>query len=463
MELFFDRGTIIVASGGPPSWTSGCLPDSFLWDRRIGRWRAPAFALPSIRRWFQEHGPPFTYRSPRPADFLPAPVPPESLPPLRPYQDEAIQAWIAARRRGVVALPTGSGKTRVAIHAMLLLGKPALVVVPTRQLLHQWRAAIIQFYSGPVGVYGDGEHDLQPFTVATYESAHRHVDQVGDHFDLIVVDEAHHLASREVSEVAQMATAPFRLGLSATFLEAHRSGGLHERLLGPLCFSLPVARLTGKYLAAFDFKVLPVRLTPQERSAYESQRTTFLLSFRPFMEVHPDAAWLDFVRAAARSPQGREALRALRKSREILSLSRAKIAALDTLLDLHHAEPKLIFTGDNRAAYEISRRFLLPAITCDIERPEREEILRRFKEGKYHALVSAKVLNEGFDVPAASIAIVAGGSPSPVEHAQRIGRVLRPREGKKALVYELVVPGTSDWRTSERRSRSSVLDPASSP
>jgi superfamily II DNA or RNA helicase len=73
------------------------------------------------------------------------------------------------------------------------------------------------------------------------------------------------------------------------------------------------------------------------------------------------------------------------------------------------------------------------------------------------------VLNEGFDVPAASVAIVAGGSPSPVEHAQRIGRVLRPREGKKALVYELVVPGTSDWRTSERRSRSSVLDPASSP
>jgi superfamily II DNA or RNA helicase len=223
-----------------------------------------------------------------------------------------------------------------------------------------------------------------------------------------------------------------------------------------------VSRLSGKYLATFEVRLVTLRLSREEQADYHRARTEFLLHYRPFVQQDPNAEWADFVRAASRSPGGRAALKAFRISKEILSLPRAKITAVDQLLDLHACEPALVFTADNAAAYEVSRRFLIPAITCDVERGEREVILDRFRRGIYRALVSAKVLNEGIDVPDASVAIVAGGSSSRVEHAQRIGRVLRPAPGKKALVYELVVAGTSEWTVSDRRNRRGALHPSPS-
>lgn len=483
MEVIFDRGTLLFSSNGLSSngtssygrspasspsvgaeenrLSASELPPYWRWDARVGQWRALACSLPRFRRWLAERRIELTYRSPRPQWFVPLPVPRERWPALRPYQREALEAWTAAGRRGLVALPTGSGKTRLAVTAALSLGLPTAVLVPTRQLLQQWRSAVAESYPGPVGALGDGEHEPQPITVTTYESAHRHFDRYGDHFDLVVLDEAHHVASAEVREALQMSTAPARLGLSATFSETALEAPDLDEVLGRTCYSLPVARLTGKYLSTFEVKVLPLHLSPQEEKEYDANRTAFLSCVRPFFEAHPESDWADFVRAASRSPAGRGALEALRRSREVLSLAQAKLLAIDCLLDLHRAEPKLVFTADNKAAYEVSERFLVPAITCDIGRGERDLILRRFRDGVYRTIVSAKVLNEGLDVPAASVAVIAGGSGSPVEQAQRIGRVLRPQEGKKAIIYELVIAGTSEWRTSQRRSRTDALEAAS--
>lgn len=463
MEVHFDRGSLVIVSGWPPGGhgPSG-LPAYFLWDPRVNRWRAEGYRLAAFRAWLHRRGIFSTYRSSRPREFLPAPRSAERLPRLRPYQLEALQAWTAAGRRGVISLPTGSGKTRVALCAMLRLGRPALVLAPTRQLIHQWVRSIREFYDGPVGEYGDGKRDVQPFTVATYESGYIHLDRLGDHFDLLVVDEAHHFASERLGEIARMATAPFRLGLSATLPGAGSERKAIEGLLGPICFSLPTDRLTGSYLSTFEIRVVRLRLSREERAEYNHHRGKFLLHARPFFIEHAQASWLDFVRAASRSPAGREALTSLRRSREVLSLPRAKRSALDQLLDLHADQPTLVFTADNQAAYEISRSFLVPAITCEIDRAERERVLDRFQRGIYRALVSARVLNEGIDVPDASVAIVAGGSSSPVEHTQRIGRVLRPAPGKKALVYELVMAGTGDLRAWERRNIS-VVSPSPPP
>jgi superfamily II DNA or RNA helicase len=427
----------------------------------VGCWRAPAFRATAFRAWLAARRIEGAYRSTRPAAFVPAAVPPERVPALRPYQEEALRAWTAAGCRGLVALPTGSGKTRVAVRAIVATRRTSLVLVPTRQLLRQWRESIASSYPGAVGCYGDGEHDLQPITVATFESGHRYLDRLGDHFDLLIIDEAHHLVADQVKEAAEMSTARYRLGLSATFPPGAGFRELARQLIGPTCFALPISSLAGStWLAPFDVKILPLRLTAEEQAEYDRARAKFLMRVRPFFESFPGAEWADFVRAAARSPDGREALAAFRRSREILALPRKKLVALDALLDRHREDPKLVFATDNRSAYEISRRFLIPAVTCDIGRPEREVILARFRDGVYRALVSAKVLNEGIDVPAASVAIIAGGSPSPLEHAQRVGRVLRPAPGKRAIVYELVMSGTAEWRTSERRSRESVLDGA---
>jgi superfamily II DNA or RNA helicase len=101
-----------------------------------------------------------------------------------------------------------------------------------------------------------------------------------------------------------------------------------------------------------------------------------------------------------------------------------------------------VFAADNETAYAIAREHLVQPITCDIGAAERARALERFSRGELRILVSARVLNEGLDVPAADIAVVVGGSQGSREYVQRVGRVLRPSEGKKALVYDLVTIGT---------------------
>ncbi|HET9953255.1 MAG TPA: helicase-related protein, partial [Polyangiaceae bacterium] len=119
--------------------------------------------------------------------------------------------------------------------------------------------------------------------------------------------------------------------------------------------------------------------------------------------------------------------------------------------DLHRQERSLIFTQDNRMAYAVSKQFLIPVITHQTKVKERSEILERFARGEYTAIATSKVLNEGVDVPEASVAVVISGSGSVREHVQRLGRILRRKDGKRAVLYELVSSGTGEAFTSERR------------
>jgi len=116
----------------------------------------------------------------------------------------------------------------------------------------------------------------------------------------------------------------------------------------------------------------------------------------------------------------------------------------------------LVFTGDNATVYEISRRFLVPAITHQTKIKERKEVLERFNSGVYPFLVTSKVLNEGVDVPAANVAVVLSGSGSVREHVQRLGRILRRAEGKRAFLYEVVASDTAEESTSQRRRQHSA-------
>ncbi len=111
----------------------------------------------------------------------------------------------------------------------------------------------------------------------------------------------------------------------------------------------------------------------------------------------------------------------------------------------------LLFTADNEAAYAVAREHLVMPLTCDIGRRERDAALAAFREGRLRALVSARVLNEGIDVPDADVAIVIGGGLGEREHVQRVGRLLRPRPNKRALVYELLSRRTLEESLARRR------------
>ena len=382
---------------------------------------------------------------------------------LRPYQEAALCAWELSSRRGLIILPTGAGKTRLAVAAMARTGLRSLCMVPTRALLEQWVGVVQESYQGRIGCYGDGERELQPVTVATFESAYRHMDRIGNHFDLLIVDETHHFGCGLRDEALEMTIAAARLGLTAT---PPRRGEAPERLralIGPTVFELAVSDLAGSFLAPLETVTLALDLTRDERRDYDRWTELYREPFRRFRRAHPGSSWESFIRMATRSDDGRRALAAWRRSRQLLAYPQAKREALRTLLSRHRAQRVLVFVADNETAYAVAREHLIMPFTCDIRRKERVDVLDRFRSGEIQALVSARVLNEGVDVPDAGIGIVVAGRLGEREHVQRVGRLLRPADGKRALVYEMVVRGTAEVCQAARRAEGLVGRSSASP
>lgn len=445
VRLLFDRGTLLLTD--PPTGFDPVQVPGLRWDRRVKAFRAPASCYAAITAALTHQDIPCsdTVRSP---GQLPDTW---SAIELRPYQDAALCAWELGRRRGLVVLPTGSGKTHVAVAAMAKTNLTTLCLVPTRVLLHQWLHAIHAVYPHTIGCFGDGTRDMAAVTVATFESAYRYMDQLGSRFDLLVIDEAHHFGTGLRDEALEMSIAAARLGLTATPPREGVAAARLAELIGPPVYELAIGDLAGGFLASFDTITLHLDLTPAERSKYEALMTAFRVVHAEFRRLAPMASWQDFIRFAGRTPNGRRALSAWRRARKLLALTDAKRDALCSLLRYHRDGRVLVFTADNEAAYEIAREHLIMPITCDIGRKERDQVLARFRSGELHALVSSRVLNEGLDVPDADVAIVVGGSLGEREHVQRVGRLLRPRVGKRALVYELVSRQTSEVRQARRR------------
>jgi superfamily II DNA or RNA helicase len=445
MDLSFDRGTLRLS--GPDALE---LPE-VRWDPRTSCARAPAFAYGAIRRAARERG--VALRDPlfpRVASRIVF-----ESPPLRPYQAKAVQAWLDAGRRGIVAMPTGSGKTRVAIACVARAAVPTLVLCPTRALLAQWESEISGCFRGRVGLVGDGAFDLADVTIMTFESAYRHLDVLGDRFGCMIVDEVHHFASGLRQEALEMSIAPMRLGLSATLPPGSDDPGSRlSELVGPVVFELGLDELVGKFLADVDLVRIRTPLDPDEREEYET-------SYAPFARfcaaLGPRGSWADLQRAASCTPGGRRAMAGFRRALEICALPRSKRRIVTQLLARHESDRALVFTAFASDARIVSRDNLIPLITSEIGRRERNEILERFRAGTYRAIVSARVLNEGLDVPDASVAIVAGSALGDREHVQRVGRVLRPAPGKRARVYELVAEGTVEERRSYARRRALAL------
>ena len=453
MRLRFDRGTIVL-QGVPPDLPVAELP-GLRWDPRVGLWRAPAYRYRALQAELRRRrltvDDEVAATAPSPAPWRPV--------SLRPYQEAALDAWSLAGCRGVVALPTGSGKTRVAEAAIARSRLRTLCLAPTRALVDQWRGVLASSYGGPVGCYGDGVRVLQPVTVATFESAYRHMARLGDQFDLVVVDEAHHLEQGEREEALEMAVARARLGLTATPSRDPAASRRRARLIGPVVYELGIADLAGTYLAELEYVILPLDLTDQERRDYSA----CMAQFRPLYAALGPAAsrgsaasrggWAELSRLARLLPEGRQALDALRRARRLLAYTRAKADMLGALLQRHRTSRVLVFTADNPTAYAVAREHLVAPLTCDVGRTERREVLRRFRDGELRALVSTRVLNEGLDVPDADVAVIVGGSAGAREHVQRVGRLLRPGDGKSAVVYELVTRGTLEVQQSRRRER----------
>ncbi|ERG94822.1 DEAD/DEAH box helicase family protein [Haloquadratum walsbyi] len=438
MRLTFERGTIAIEGN------ESTVPHT-TWDEQTDTNRTLGFRYRDIKNHLDASD--IEYED----DVLDLIQSPELTTEieLRGYQQQALNRWLS-ERRGVVVLPTGAGKTYVGIEAIAETNHSAFVIVPTLDLVDQWKSEL-EMFNVPIGEYTGREKTLKPITISTYDSAYNHAEKLGNRFKLLVFDEVHHLASESYRQIAQLFAAPFALGLTATF---EREDDKHEvlgELLGGKIYEIETAELTGEYLSEYTVERITVELTPKEREMYDENVETFrnyLISTDITMRGPED--FQKVVLRSGNDPRAWRAVRSRNEARQIAYSSESKLDELAILLEQHRDDRIIIFTRYNDLVYDVSNRFFIPSITYTTDKDERQHILKRFRNHTYDAIVSSQVLNEGIDVPDANIGVILSGTGSSREYRQRLGRILRP-SGDTAHLYEIVSSGTGEIRTSTRR------------
>src|SRR5258706_14836120 len=310
----------------------------------------------------------------------------------RPYQEEALTRWQAESSAGVVVLPTGAGKTLVAAMAIHETGLWTLAVVPTLDLLQQWRNALTSALglstddtspeppngtsparrgrliaptasaersearfnpSAPptekIGVFGGGEKDIRPITIITYDSAALYPLELR-HFGLLIFDECHHLPAPTYRLIAESAFTPLRLGLSATPERGDMAHMDLDGLIGPEVYRRSPSELTeGRYLAEYQEVCIDIALSSEDEARYAEQRDIYrsFLRRRRISLNSPEDFQKKLIFLSARDPEAREAMLAWRESRSIAMNAPAKYAEIERLLRLHPRDQVILFSEYN--------------------------------------------------------------------------------------------------------------------
>ena len=448
LRLTFEQGTLLLDTGHPASLAKIGIP--LKPDARVSLWRCDALYY---RPLLEE------LRSYQVADNVPhwqeVTWPEIDLPVLRKEQQKACENWRGSKR-GVVVMPTGTGKTEVALAIMRDLAVSTLVVAPVRDLMYQWHRRIRQGLGYDAGVIGDNTYRVKAVSVITYDSACIHMDKLGHLFKLIVFDECHHLPGPMRREAALMSAAPFRLGLTAT---PHLADDRHkdlDTLIGPGVYELSLAAVRGKSLAEYQTLRIPVFLLPEEQEVYNtcSRRVREYMYRRNSEAGGKKFTMQDLMAEIGSDPEARAVRGAYYKMQSIQDRAAEKFRILEDIFRLHLGERVIVFTGSNVMARDISCRFLIPCLLSHCLKEERMDILDGFKDGIYPAIVANRVLDEGVDIPEAKVAVVLGGQASTRQATQRLGRILRKSGNKEGVLYDVVCQDTSEEKRSRQRRRS---------
>ncbi len=377
---------------------------------------------------------------------------------LRPYQEEALNKWLETKR-GIIALPTGAGKTIIAIAAITLLGVRTLIVTFTKDQMFQWRDMFLKYTDityDKIGLYYGDEKRLGPITITTYQTAYRHVARISPMFTLLVIDEVHHLPADKFKYIALNTIAPYRLGLSATVV---REDGKHEELfplMGGIVYWKNAGELASEgYLANYVIRTVYVDLTREEKK----QLRELIILYRKF------ARGRKFQEILAAARKGDEnAINALKihsRIKQIVQKSREKIKAVEKIVnrELSRGSKIIIFTQYVDQAKEIAERLNALLLIGEMNSLERKKTLEKFRNMNKGVLVVTTVGDEGLDIPDANIGIIVTGTGSRRQFIQRLGRLLRKGEGKEtAILYEIITRGSSEEYQAKKRKSIENID-----
>jgi len=336
---------------------------------------------------------------------------------MRPYQTESVTSFVGGNRPGsgygVVVLPCGSGKTIVGMGIMAAVGRKTLIISTNIAAVHQWRDELLDKTNidrSQIGEYSGAAKEIKPITIATYQILTWRPDKHSDfpHFEvlrkenwgLIICDEVHLLPAPVFRVVAEL-QAVRRLGLTATLV---REDGKEEDvfcLIGPKRYDVPWKELEKKgFIAEAWCKEIRIPMDDETRLFYAvaGQRAK--------------------IRIAAENRRKEEVVRSLAN---------------------HHSGEGILVIGQYIDQLKRFAELLsAPIITGATPEAEREALYAAFRTGEVRLLVVSKVANFAIDLPDASVAIqVSGSFGSRQEEAQRLGRILRPKQ-RNSFFYSLV-------------------------
>ena len=346
---------------------------------------------------------------------------------LRPYQRQAVESFWAGGS-GVVVLPCGAGKTLVGAAAMARSSTTTLVLVTNAVSARQWKEELTRFTTltgDEIGEYSGARKEVRPVTIATYQvlttrrkGVYSHLDLLESHdWGLIVYDEVHLLPAPVFRMTADL-QARRRLGLTATLV---REDGREDEvfsLIGPKRYDAPWKDLENQgWIAPAVCTEVRLTLGAGERMAYATADND------------------ERYRLAASAP--------------------GKVAVVDRILARHAGESTLVIGSYVDQLEELAEHLGAPVITGTTPVRERQRLYDAFRSGEVMVLVVSKVANFSIDLPGASVAVqVSGAFGSRQEEAQRLGRIVRPKEdGRQAHFYTVVARDTVDQEFAAHRQR----------
>ncbi|MGL4524306.1 MAG: DNA repair helicase XPB [Spirochaetia bacterium] len=336
---------------------------------------------------------------------------------LRAYQISAMKAFLgnegAGTGFGIIVLPCGSGKTLVAIGLMAQLKTETLILTANTASSRQWKDEIMKrtcIKEEDIGEYSSASKQIRPITIATYQilvwRANR--EEEFHHFDLfrqrawgfVIYDEAHLLPAPVFRVTAELQSVR-RLGLTATLVREDGAEKDIFSLIGPKRFDVPWLELEkqGFIAQAYCFEI-HIELSPEDDLSYVTAPKSY-------------------------------------KNR-IAATNKRKIPVAEKIIKKYPDEPTLIIGQYIDQLTEFSKFFNAPIITGKTPNGERDRLYSAFRDGHIRLLIVSKVANFSIDLPDASIAIqISGSFGSRQEEAQRLGRILRPKD-RPSYFYSLV-------------------------
>jgi len=353
---------------------------------------------------------------------------------LRDYQKEAIEKWRQRGQRGILVLPTGTGKTYIALAVIKeeigQNGKVA-VIVPTIVLAQQWQSKIYQYVGIKPSLYYTHEKGIGKITIFVVNSAYlnRHLLQ---YFSLVVVDEIHHLSAPTWKQIVEVIKDKKVMGLTAT----------PENAILPIVYYMGIG-LAREKKAVVNVEIRPVfaELTYGERIQYEQI----------------DQALRDIARKldSAKAYGDKTAIETLDRKLKIMAnkrkqlMSEVKDKAIKVLeiARVHPNEKILVFTESIKGAERIAQVLNdngIKTMTIHSQKGKatRNAILQEWGKS-FRILIAVRSLDEGVDIPDVSIGIIVATGKTIRQLTQRLGRILRPAPNKeKAIMYVVLARNT---------------------